>query len=139
MARGTRAPTERVALTGSLPQGYTSLEMGELTFRALSNFNSKKPRFRPWQLKELRKDLCSWVGARGWPSFYKNARYIWIARYQPSNMIRIFSVDNCNTHPYESALREFTIEATAGIDAQKFGDLIRSASLHATSHPERKK
>src|SRR5262249_37488243 len=65
-------PTERVPLTGSLPQCYTSLEMGELTFQALDNFNSKKPKFRPWQLKELRKDLCSWVGAKGWPSFYKN-------------------------------------------------------------------
>jgi len=131
--------TERVALTGSLPQCYTSLEMGELTFHALDNFNSKKPKFRPWQLKELRKDLCSWVGARGWPSFYKNARYVWIARYRPSNVIRIFPVDNCNIHPVESALEKVIIETTADIDAQKFGDLIRGAFLHATSHPERTK
>jgi len=119
-----KGPTERVALTGSLLRCYKSLEMGELTFQALSNFNSKKPTFSPWQLKELRKDLCSWVGARGGPSFYKNARYVWVARYRPSNVIRIFPVDNCNTHPYESALKEFTIETSADIDAQKFGDLI---------------
>ena len=131
-------PTERVALAGSLPQNCTSLEMGELTFQALDRFNSKQPKFRPWQLKELRKDLCSWVGARGWPSFYKNARYVWIARYRPSNVIRIWPVDNCNVHPIESALEKFTIETTADIDAQKFGGLIRSAFLHATSHPERK-
>jgi len=130
-------PTERVALTGSLPQSYTSLEMGALTFQALSNFNSKKPKFSPWQLKGLRKDLCSWVGARGWPSFYKNARYVWVARYRSSDVIRIFPVDNCNIHPYESALD--TIETTSGIDAREFGDLIRSAFVHATSHPERKK
>ena len=136
MARG-RGPTERVALTGSLPQSYTSLEIGALTFQALTNFNSKKPKFSPWQLKKLRKDLCSWVGARGWPSFYKNARYVWVARYRSSDVIRILPVDNCNIHPYESAL--VIIETTSGVDAREFGDLIRSAFVHATSHPERKK
>lgn len=130
-------PTENVALTGSLPQSYTLMEMGELTFQALSSFNSKKPQFSPWQLKELRHHLCTWVGARGWSSFYRNARYVWVARYRMSNVIRIWPVDNCNRHPYESPLD--VIETTAGIDARKFGDLIRSAFVHATSHPERKK
>ena len=132
-------PTERVALAGSLPQGYTSLEMGELAFHALDNFNSKKPKFRPWQLKELRKDLCSWVGAKSWPSFYKNARYIWIIRDRSLNSLRVLPVDNCNNQPIESPLERFTVETTADISAQEFGDLIRSAFLHATSHPERKK
>ena len=134
-----KGPTERVALAGSLPQNCTSLEMGQLTFRALDNFNSQKPKFSSWQLKESRKDLCSWVGAKSWPSFYKNARYIWISRDRSLNIIRIIPVDNCNNYPHESPLEKFIVETTPEIEAQTFGDLIRNTFLHATSHPERKK
>src|SRR5262249_54554290 len=47
---------------------------------------------------------------------------------------RIFPADNRNFHPVEPVLEKFTIETTADIDAQKFGNLPPSAFVHATSH-----
>ena len=130
-------PTEKVALAGSLNLDCSSKDMGELSLSALQSFNSKKPSFSPWELKELRKQICSWVGARAWPSFYKNSRYVWVVRDSSENYVKVIPVDNCVVNPYESPVANFTTKIEGDVTSEILGKHILDAFGHATSHPER--
>ncbi|MEC5408441.1 hypothetical protein VOM14_23095 [Paraburkholderia sp. MPAMCS5] len=131
-------PTERVALAGDLPCDCSDTEMGSLCISALDNFNSIKPPFSPWQTKELRQLFCSWVGAKGWASFYKNSRYIWIKYDKTTRYINVIPVDNCRISPVESAIEEKIESISWEAGTGKIGQAIFAAFRHSTSHPERK-
>lgn len=131
-------PTEKVALTGSLPLECSASEMGKLGLVSLDNFNSKRPTFKPWELKELRRQICSWVGAKSWPSLYKNSRYVWVARDSSEDRLRIIPVDNCVVEPNESPLMDHVIELKCSVGPEELGAQIIKAFKYATPHPERK-
>lgn len=131
-------PVEKVALAGSLPLDGAASEIGRLGLLALDKFNEKKPEFKPWEIKESRKQICTWVGAKGWPSFYKNARYVWLARESSEGRLRIIPVDNCTSGPSESAVMDRIIELKGGENPAELGASILEAFKYATSHPERK-
>lgn len=134
----TDGPTERVALKGSLPVNCSASEIGKLCLDALESFNTQKPPYKPWELTELRKLFCSWVKARGWASFYKNTRYIWVVS-APLEAINIIPVDNCNTYQHESAIESSIIKVTGISDPEKIGDSIFTAFKYATYHLEKTK
>ena len=131
-------PTERVALAGDLPINCSAGQIGELCISALNNFNQMKPQFSPWQLKELRQLFCSWVGAKGWSSFYKNSRYVWVKHDGKMHSIDIIPVDNCSTSPVESAIIGKVRSVSSDVEITKIGQAIFEAFKYATSHPERK-
>ncbi|EBH8753800.1 hypothetical protein K9W31_001330 [Salmonella enterica subsp. enterica serovar Kua] len=130
-------PTERVALAGHLPVNCPSDEMGRVCFDALLNFNSKGPSYKPWELAELRKLFCSWVGARGWTSFYKNSRYLWVTSNE-LDKIKITPVDNCNIFPYESGLDDSAVYVNRCDGVKVLGEGIFKAFKYATYHPDKK-
>lgn len=131
-------PTERVALAGSLPVPCTSKDIGDVCIKALLNFNSQKPPYKPWELTELRKLFCSWVGVKNWNSFYKNARYIWVIG-DNLGKVEIIPVDNCNLFPYETGINDSAIYVDNGFDSEGLGSGIFKAFKYATNHPDRKK
>lgn len=134
------SPSENVALAAKLRVNEVSDELlGEKSLQALHEFGKVEPVYKPWKLKELRKQLTSWTGARAFTSLHKNSRTVVVQQDFEKNHIEILPYDNCNIKSYESIMSEHVIILSMSVSNSDMGSAIKKAFSVTTYHPEYKK
>ncbi|EHM44024.1 contact-dependent growth inhibition system immunity protein [Hafnia alvei] len=131
--------SENVALTASLPLDVDNISLGKNALLALNSYGIVDPSHSPWELKELRKQLCGWVVAKSYQSLLKNCRIVILLKDFKHNKIEIIPFDNCNYNKWESMMSDRIIYLPIDSGTEEVGDAINKAFLEATYHPERKK
>ena len=133
-----RRPSDNSALTAKVPIGSSEEQVGGAVLEALDNYDRHPPSFDSWELKELRKQLCDWVGVRGYPTLVKNSRLVMVLRDPEQDSITVIPFDNHNLNPWESQLTDQQIVLSGTAPADEVGRAVETAFAHATYHPERK-
>ena len=129
-------PTEYIGVSYSADEDVPDDKLGKALIDALDNFNKTKPKYPVWEVDKTRKDLALSMGARGWPSFFKNTKILWISR--TIDGIKMIPVDNCNIEGYESAIEELVVIIPNTSSNQEIGAAIKKTMALSTYHPKRK-
>ncbi|WP_330986287.1 MULTISPECIES: DUF1436 domain-containing protein [Enterobacterales] len=136
--RQDECPSENVVLAGSLPKDVPHSLLGETVLKAIDNYGVIDPSYFPWELKELRKQLCSWVGAKSYAGLLKNSRLVIAQKNFDENRIEIIPFDNFNINKWETMLLDRMICIPFDSEHDKIGISVDKAFSIATFHPERK-
>ncbi|MDN8602297.1 contact-dependent growth inhibition system immunity protein [Citrobacter sp. S2-9] len=136
--RQDECPSENVALAGSLPKDVAPSLLGETVLKAIDSYGTIDPSYFAWELKELRKQLCSWVGAKSYTGFLKNRRLVLAQKNFDKKRIEIIPFDNFNINKWETMLLDDMICLPLDSDYEKIGMAVDKAFSIATFHPERK-
>lgn len=131
-------PSENVALAARLPLLATAMELGSATLQALENFGTIRPLFAPWEIKELRKLLCGWIGARSMKDLLKNGRLVLVDQTFKDGELRVLPFDNHRINPWETLLEDKVIALPLYPQIEALGAAILTAFDLSTYHPERK-
>jgi len=131
-------PSENVKLAAKLPVDCHAEELGRATLEALDNYDKVAPQYSPWELKELRKQMCEWTGASSNAALVKNCRMVLVFYDLEAGMIRVIAFDNHNINPWETMLKDQQISLKIPADPHDLGCAIKKAFEIATYHPERK-
>lgn len=129
--------SENTALSSILPVGANAEEVGSAVLKALGNYDKTLPDYSPWQLKELRKQLCNWVGARGYPTLVKNSRLVLVVKDFEKDEIVVIPFDNNNINPWETMLEDKAQRLPVNSSENDIGKAIEKAFTIATYHPDR--
>lgn len=130
--------SENVALAASLPNSTDYSKLGEAALVALDQYDVVEPAYKPWELKELRKQLCGWVGAKSYPGLLKNSRIVLMVKDFAAETIKIIPFDNNNIKPWESMIDTKIISLPIYANHDSVGQAIDAAFSISTYHPERK-
>lgn len=130
--------SESSGLTASLPVGAVHEQIGAGVLKALDSFDRHPPSYDPWELKELRKQLCDWIGARGYPTLVKNSRLVLVLRDSEQGTLVVIPFDNHNLNPWETQLTDRQLVLPATASAREVGQAVETAFTYATYHPDRK-
>jgi hypothetical protein len=133
------SPSENVALASILPKGIDVMTLGQEALAAINSYGTVDPTYEPWELKELRKQLCGWVGVRSYPGLMKNCRIVLLEKDFDKNNINVIPFDNNNIKPWESMIDNEIISLPIDADKESVGKAIDTAFSISTYHPERKK
>ncbi|MTD28601.1 DUF1436 domain-containing protein [Erwinia sorbitola] len=136
--RQSECPSENVALTDSLPVGISYPLLGEGVLRAIDNYGAIKPSYSPWELKELRKQLCGWIGAKSYSGLLRASRLVIAQKNFARDRIEIIPFDNFNINKWETMLVGDMICLPADSDFESVGMAIYKAFSIATNHPDKK-
>lgn len=132
------APSENVALAGELALNTSPSEIGRIALQAMENHGVVRPKYAPWEIKEIRKQLCNWVGAKSYPDLLKNSRIVLVQKNTGAKRIQTIPFDNFNLNKWETLLESETAELPFSASAEELGRLIIDAFSKATFHPDRK-
>lgn len=132
------APSEDVALAGKFPINASPSEMGRTIMQAIDNYGQVRPKYAPWELKEIRKQLCNWVGAKSGPDLQRNSRIVLVQKNMHAQKIQIIPFDNFNLNKWETLLESKTTELPLGTSEEELGHSVIGAFSKATFHPDRK-
>jgi len=130
--------SENTALTSKLPVSTDVGEIGNAVLKSLENYDKVPPAYSPWELKELRKQLCGWVGARSYTALVKNSRQVLVDKNYEKSKILVIPFDNHNIDSWETMLvrRAGRLDVTAS--AADVGKAVVKAFSIATYHPDRR-
>lgn len=134
----TNAPSEDVALAGEIPLNTSPAEMGRAVLLAIENYGVVRPKYTPWELKEIRKQLCNWVGAKSHPDLQKNSRIVLVQKNMNKQSIQIIPFDNFNLNKWETILENEATELPLGASIEELGRSVIDTFARATFHPDRK-
>ncbi|WP_323637353.1 contact-dependent growth inhibition system immunity protein [Pectobacterium polaris] len=137
--RRTDSASENVALAAALPTNIDITTLGKESLTAIDNYDVIDPAYKPWELKELRKQLCGWVGARSYTGLLKNCRIVLIEKNFDENRIKVIPFDNHNIKAWESMMNDDIIVLPIDATIDDIGAAIDKAFSISTYHPERKK
>ncbi|MBP7901618.1 MAG: CdiI family contact-dependent growth inhibition immunity protein [Spirochaetes bacterium] len=132
------SPSENTALTQKLTVSADVCEIGNAVLIALNNYDKIPPVYSPWELDELRKQLCVWVGARSYRTLVKNSRLVLVDKDFGKKKIYVFPFDNHNIDPWETMLVKRAGRLDFSASAADVGKAVVKAFSVATYHPERK-
>jgi hypothetical protein len=135
---GETSPSENTALTSKLPVNADENEIGGAVLQALDNYDKVSPSYSPWELKELRKQLCGWVEVKSYPALVKNSRLVLVYKDFEKDKIFVIPFDNHNINPWETMLEKKAIVLASSAPADDIGEAVTNAFSIATYHPERK-
>ncbi|ACX90014.1 contact-dependent growth inhibition system immunity protein [Pectobacterium parmentieri] len=133
------SPSENVALAAALPKNVDITTLGKEALAAIDNYDVVDPAYKPWELKELRKQLCSWVGARSYTGLIKNCRIVLLYKDFDEEKIKIIPFDNHNIKAWESMMNNDIIVIPIDENINDIGSAINTSFSISTYHPERKK
>lgn len=137
--RQDECPSENVALAAKLPENVNLAKLGEKVLDAINDYGRIDPTYPPWELKKLRKQLCSWLDAKSYSSVLKNSRMVIAQKNFDNNKIEIIPFDNFNINAWETLLVDDIIYLPIDSDAKSIGTAVNIGFSIATFHPERKK
>ncbi|WP_409310355.1 contact-dependent growth inhibition system immunity protein [Pectobacterium sp. B1J-3] len=137
--RRTDSPSENVALAAALPTNVDIITLGKEALTAIDNYDVIDPAYKPWELKELRKQLCGWVGARSYTGLLKNCRIVLLYKDFDEGKIKVIPFDNHNIKAWESMMSDDIIILPIDAAIDNVGIAIDKALSISTYHPERKK
>jgi hypothetical protein len=131
---------ENAGLFSKLSLDCPSESLGNDVFMALENYNKIRPSFDPWELKELNKQSCIWVGARGRKTFDRDSRCVQIIK---TNKLKIIPFDNCNKNEWYGPMTKemgfknkvTTIEVHSSFEI--IGNKVKAAFKESTYNPKR--
>ncbi|QQA75783.1 contact-dependent growth inhibition system immunity protein [Pectobacterium parmentieri] len=132
------SPSENVALTAVLPTNVDITTLGKEALTAIDNYGVVDPAYDPWELKELRKQLCGWVGARSYTGLIKNCRIVLLYKDFDEEKIKVIPFDNHNIKAWESMMNDEIIVLPIDATIDDIGAAIDKAFSISTYHPERK-
>lgn len=132
------SPSENVALAAVLPLNIDIKTLGKEALIAINKYNLIEPTYQPWELKELRKQFCGWVGARSYTGFIKNCRIVLVERDFDKSKINIIPFDNHNIKQWESMLDDNIISLSIEPNIEEIGSAIDKGFSISTYHPDRK-
>ena len=130
--------SENTALTAKLPLNADLAELGAAVLLALNNYDKVVSPYWPWDLKELRKQICDWVGVRAWATLLKSTRIVLLEKNFKKNKIVLTPFDNCNLFSYEEMLTKKAISLPFDVAPELLGKAVVDAFQIATYHPLRK-
>ncbi|AOR63395.1 contact-dependent growth inhibition system immunity protein [Pectobacterium wasabiae] len=136
--RQAESPSENVALAAALPINTDITTLGNEALTAIDNYGVVDPAYKPWELKELRKQLCGWVGARSYTGLIKNCRIVLLYKNFDEEKIKIIPFDNHNIKAWESMMNDDIIALPIDATIDDIGTAIDKAFSISTYHPERK-
>lgn len=133
---------ENAALYEKLPLDCSFEALGAAALGALARYNTIRPIADPWELSELNRQFCGWVGARGINPFNRDSRCVQIIAEH--EQLEIVPFDNCRKNPWygpmirEMGFRDKTIMINAGSRSETVGENIKRAFEKATYNKDRK-
>lgn len=133
------SPGENVALASVLPKKIDTMTLGQEALAAINSYGKVDPAYDPWELKELRKQLCGWIGVRSYPELMKSCRIVLLEKDFDKNIINVIPFDNNNVKPWENMIDHEIISLPIDADKDNVGIAIDMAFSKSTYHPERKK
>ncbi|EMQ2088439.1 CdiI family contact-dependent growth inhibition immunity protein [Salmonella enterica subsp. enterica] len=136
--RQDESPSENVALAAVLPRDVDVKILGKETLIAIDRYDIIEPAYQPWELKELRKQFCGWIGARSYAGLIKNCRIVLIEKDFDKNKIKVIPFDNHNIKQWESMLDDKIISLSMDANVEEIGLAIDKAFSISTYHPDRK-
>lgn len=134
----TDAPSEDVALAGEVPIDTSPTEIGRAVLLAIENYGTIRPKYTPWELKKIKKQLCNWVGAKSHPDLQKNSRIVLVQKNMNKQSIQIIPFDNFNLNKWETLLENEAAELPLSASTEELGRSVIDAFARATFHPDRK-
>jgi hypothetical protein len=136
-------PSENVELFIKFDISCSDEEIGKSIMEALDKFDTVRPKYEPWELKELNTQLCSWVGARGINVLNKNSRLVQVIK--DGSELSIVPFDNYNKNPWYGPMtkkagfgKDILFTATSDSSYETIGRLVLDAFNISTYNPERK-
>ncbi|HCL5254130.1 TPA: CdiI family contact-dependent growth inhibition immunity protein [Salmonella enterica] len=136
--RQDECPSENVALAGSLSKDIDYSLLGACVLKAIDNYGAIDPSYFPWELKELRRQLCCWVGVTSYPALLKNSKIVIAQKNFDEHRIEIIPFDNFNINKWETMLMEDMICLPVDSNYESVGIAVNKAFSIATNHPDRK-
>ncbi|AYH03377.1 contact-dependent growth inhibition system immunity protein [Pectobacterium parmentieri] len=133
------SPSENVALAAVLLTNVDITTLGKEALTAIDNYDVVDPAYDPWELKELRKQFCGWVGARSYTGLIKNCRIALLYKNFDEEKIKVIPFDNHNIKAWESMMNDDIIVLPIDATIDDIGAAIDKAFSISTYHPERKK
>lgn len=135
--------SENVKLFMKLSVGSTSEEVGKAVIEALEEFDKTLPAYDSWELEQLNRQLCKWIGANSINALYKNSRLVQVIKNEKD--ITIVPFDNHNKNSWYAPMTtdmgfkdlencHLSLEASF----KMIGNAIYEAFKLATYHPQRK-
>ncbi len=112
--------------------------VGKALVESLNNFGKIAPKFSPWQLKELRSQLCKWTEAKTHPFLMKNSRLVAAVKDFQHESISIIPFDNFNINAWETILEDRAISLPIDSTPVEIGKAIKMAFNISTYHPQKK-
>ncbi|MBI0520939.1 DUF1436 family protein, partial [Pectobacterium parmentieri] len=100
------SPSENVALAAVLLTNVDITTLGKEALTAIDNYDVVDPAYDPWELKELRKQFCGWVGARSYTGLIKNCRIALLYKNFDEEKIKVIPFDNHNIKAWESMMND---------------------------------
>jgi hypothetical protein len=130
--------SDNSGLTARVPRDVPDQEIGTAVITALRDFDRHPPKYDPHELKELRKQLSEWLGARGYPTIVKNSRMVLVVTDMAKHVTTVTPFDNHNRNPFESPMTDKEITLPENPSAAELGRAVNAAFRVSTFHPERK-
>lgn len=129
--------SENVALTKKLNRATTDEEIGSAVIEAINNYGKIAPEFSPWQLKELRAQLCKWTESKTYPALMRNSRLISVEKDFQHESVSVIPFDNFNINAWETLLEAKAITLPMTPTNTEVGEAVRKAFEIATYHPQK--
>lgn len=133
--------SENSSLFCKLPLTCTIEDMGKSSIEALDCFDKILPMYDSWELKELNKQLCGWIGVKSINTLNRSCRLVQVVRTECN--ISVLPFDNYNENPWccpmtsEFGFKNRIIELPKDSSFGDIGKAIFEAFKHATYHPNK--
>jgi transposase len=135
---GQQGPSENTALAGKASLHDNAEVIGAICNRALDAYDVVPPKYDPWELKELRKDLCKWIGIKSFSNVVKDTRLVLVVRDEQNRETSVIPFDNHNSKPWEEMLVDQAIKLPFASTDDELGNAVKLAFEIATYHPQKK-